>query len=288
MTVIRLGTLCLVVLGFASQSGAQSEVPPAAQEILKQMETESAEIDRQIETELTKWRAKAAQTLKEIQDATCRKGLLDEAVAVRNLAQQIRDGAVSLPTRELPLEIRKSIRPLEDEFLTILRKAEDTLLQREERARGELRKVQEAFSKEAKLDEALAVRDLVRNLHQGPVYKALPDPGYVNAGADQIGKVVYYEVVGNTGGSIYGTDVYTTGSHLGTVALHCGLLKPNERGVLKVTILPGQAEYPASTRNGITSSSYGTWSVSFKAERGYISLLRSSLLPRLRESNPGQ
>src|SRR5262249_30076731 len=60
-----------------------------------------------------------------------------------------------------------------------------------------------------------------------------------------------------------------TGSHLGMAAVHCGLLKAGQRGVVKVTILPGQANYAATTRHGITSYAYGSWGLSFKVERSF-------------------
>jgi hypothetical protein len=132
---------------------------------------------------------------------------------------------------------------------------------------AELKKLQDVFCKEAKLDEAVAVRDLIRLMSEG-VTSALPDPGYVNNQAGDIGKVFYYECVGaGPGQSIYGTDIYTTGSHLGMAAVHCGLLKTGQKGVVKVTILGAQANYTASTRHGITSIAYGQWGVSFKVER---------------------
>jgi hypothetical protein len=69
--------------------------------------------------------------------------------------------------------------------------------------------------------------------------------------------------------SVWGSDVYTTGSHLGMAAVHCGLLKAGQKGVVKVTILPGQTSYDATTRHGVTSLAYGAWNVSFKVERVY-------------------
>src|SRR5262249_13346038 len=100
------------------------------------------------------------------------------------------------------------------------------------------------------------------------VTSALPDPGYVNNPQTDIGKVMYYQVTGaTTGGSIYGTDVFTTGSFLAMAAVHSGVLREGQRGVVKVTILPGQANYPSTTRFGITSSPWNSYNVSFKVER---------------------
>ena len=52
--------------------------------------------------------------------------------------------------------------------------------------------------------------------------------------------------------------------------MHAGVLGNGLKGVVKVTILPGQQSYPAATRGGITSHSWGQWSASYRVERwGY-------------------
>src|SRR5262249_44796996 len=151
----------------------------------------------------------------------------------------------------------------------IEKKAEAEVQKAKDKAAAELKKLQDLYCKEAKLDEAVVVRDLIRGVRDG-VGNALPDPGYVNNPATDIGKVLYYQVTGvNAGQSMYGTGFYTTGSPLGMAAVHCGLLQPGQAGVVKVTILPGQANYAASTRHGVTSYGYGQWGVSFKVERVY-------------------
>jgi len=145
------------------------------------------------------------------------------------------------------------------------------LLEEETKKVGEktvvqLKLLQDKFCKEDKLDEAVAVRD-VRRLIQLGVTNAQPDPGYLNAQPGDIGKVWYFEVVGTTRESTWGSDVYTTDSHLGATAVHTGVLRDGQKGIVKVTILPGQANYPSTTRYGVTSQPWGFWGVSFKVER---------------------
>jgi hypothetical protein len=55
---------------------------------------------------------------------------------------------------------------------------------------------------------------------------------------------------------IWGTDVYTDDSPLGMVAVHAGILKVGQEGVVRVTLLPGRSRYEGSTRNGITSEDW--------------------------------
>jgi len=269
MKAIRLAVFGLVLATglAAANDGSQT---PAGAEVLKQLDAESAEIERDTEVELARWRERTATALKDVQDRFCRQGLLDEALAVREVARRLQSGDNALRADAAPPVVRRALRPFEDELASLRRKAEDRLAASEEKAADELKKVQDAFAREAKLDEAVAVRDLIRDLRSGngvATANVLPDPVYVNNPPADIGKVFYYEVGGSLGGVVYGTDVYTTGSPLGTAAVHSGVLKVDQRGVVKVTILPGQGQYETTTRHGVTSSSYGAWSVSFKVER---------------------
>src|SRR5262249_12406697 len=160
---------------------------------------------------------------------------------------------------DLPPAAREIYQQHEEELAAIGTRAEAELKKGQDKVAAELKLVQDQFCKEAKLDEAVAGRDLIRAGRDGGT-NAFADPGDVNNQVTDIGKVFYYQATGvNTGQSIYGSDVYTTGSHLGMAAVHCGLLKPGQKGVVKVTILPGQASYAATTRHGITSHGYGQW-----------------------------
>ena len=75
-------------------------------------------------------------------------------------------------------------------------------------------------------------------------------------------------MTGNNLGTIWGTDVYTTDSNLGTACVHAGLLKVGEAGTVKVTIVEPVPIFQASTRNGITSQSWQTgWGGAFTVEK---------------------
>ena len=64
-------------------------------------------------------------------------------------------------------------------------------------------------------------------------------------------------------------------------AVHSGVLKEGQHGVVKVTVLPGQQTYNASTRNGVTSNPFGACTISFKVERayGFMTLSSAKVLP---------
>ncbi|UJR29698.1 hypothetical protein I4U23_017246 [Adineta vaga] len=81
---------------------------------------------------------------------------------------------------------------------------------------------------------------------------------------DKVGQSLYFLVTGNTGGPVYGTDIYTDDSNINAAAVHAGVVKHGETKSVIVNILPGQSNYQGSTKNGLTSSSYGQWPVSFR------------------------
>jgi len=268
MQVIRLGMVSAVLLLSLSRASAQVELPAAAKEVVKQFEQEAEEIEKKIETDVKKRLDKTLTELKKVQDALCKEAKLDEAIAVRTLIRSLQTGINGAVPGDLPDAAKEVLKQHDEEVAEIHKKVEGDFTARKEKIAGELKKIQDAFCKEAKLDEAVAVRDLIRSIRSGVVSNAQADPGYINNQPTDIGKVFYYQVTGvATEHAIYGSDVYTTGSHLGMAAVHCGLLKAGQKGVVKVTILPGQATYEATTRHGVTSIAYSAWNVSFKVER---------------------
>jgi hypothetical protein len=64
-------------------------------------------------------------------------------------------------------------------------------------------------------------------------------------------------------GPVYGTDTYTDDSSVCTAAVHAGRITLASGGSVTIEIRPGQSSYAGSTRNGITSSSWGAWTGSF-------------------------
>ncbi len=62
---------------------------------------------------------------------------------------------------------------------------------------------------------------------------------------------------------VWGTDIYSDDSSVCTAAVHAGVITLAQGGQVTIEIRPGQTSYAGSQRNGVTSSSYGTWSGSF-------------------------
>lgn len=88
---------------------------------------------------------------------------------------------------------------------------------------------------------------------------ARPDPGTLGAYRDRVGQTFAFRVTGAADGTIWGTDAYTDDSPLATAAVHAGVLRVGETGVVSVTILPGDDRYEGSARNGVTSLPYASF-----------------------------
>lgn len=106
------------------------------------------------------------------------------------------------------------------------------------------------FDKRGKLSR----RDLKKMLETN--FVASDAPSSMHNLCDVVGAVYYFRITGGTEGPIWGTDTYTRDSNLGAAAVHMGLLKPGQTGVLRLTVVKAQDRYPGSTRHGVTTSDY--------------------------------
>jgi hypothetical protein len=69
---------------------------------------------------------------------------------------------------------------------------------------------------------------------------------------------------GGAASEVWGTDVYTDDSSIGSAAVHKGLITFAKGGTVKIRILPGRSSYAGSIRNGVTSEHYDDWDGSFE------------------------
>lgn len=165
----------------------------------------------------------------------------------------------------LPDDAQKSIDQLDGAILEIQKKAQDEVLAAYEKCEKELTLLQEKYTKEGKLDEAVEIRRVVRMLRNGSLM-ALKDPGDLTNYRERVGEVLYFRVVGATGGKVFGDDVYTDDSHLATAAVHAGVLRFGDAGLVKVTILPGKSHYGSSEKNGVSTREWSKYEGSFRVE----------------------
>lgn len=181
---------------------------------------------------------------------------------------------------DLPAEAKKLIEEDEKASGEIVRKAEEVLkqaqeaqqkaeqqlIERKQKLLTQLEELGNRLEKEGQASQAKVVAELIEELKTGRIAGAAPDPGNVVKLRGQNGKTFLFEVTGAASGAVWGTDIYTDDSSLATVAVHAGVLLVGQKGVVKVTILPGEAKYGGSLRNAITTGDYGAWEGSFKVE----------------------
>jgi hypothetical protein len=77
---------------------------------------------------------------------------------------------------------------------------------------------------------------------------------------------------GGRDSGIYGTDTYTEDSFVCVAAVHAGLIGIAAGGAVTIQLTPGLGAYVASTRNGVESYAWGSWSTSFVFVGGAVAV----------------
>ncbi|MGL4635001.1 MAG: LCCL domain-containing protein [Beijerinckiaceae bacterium] len=100
----------------------------------------------------------------------------------------------------------------------------------------------------------LSSRELKKLLDKN--YVASDAPSSMHGLCDVTGAIFYFRITGVAEGQVWGTDTYTRDSSLGAAAVHSGLLKVDQKAVLRVTVVPPLPSYQGTERNGVTTSDY--------------------------------
>jgi hypothetical protein len=79
-----------------------------------------------------------------------------------------------------------------------------------------------------------------------------------------IGKIYRITITGTTGGAIWGTDIYTSDTYIPCAAVHSGFIANGETKEVYIKVVQGLSEYIGSTRNGVSTSGYGGWGLSYQ------------------------
>ena len=108
----------------------------------------------------------------------------------------------------------------------------------------------------------LSRRQLRKLLEQN--YVASDAPSNMHGLCDTVGVTYYFRITGAAEGQVWGTDTYTRDSILAAAAVHCGLVKPGEKAVLRVEVVAALNAYPGTVRNGVTTSDYGAFPHAWK------------------------
>jgi hypothetical protein len=100
----------------------------------------------------------------------------------------------------------------------------------------------------------LSRRQMKKLLEQS--YIASDAPNNMHGLCDTVGAVYYFRITGAAEGQVWGTDTYTRDSSLGAAAVHAGLVKPEAKAVVRVTVVAPLTSYRGTARNGVTTSDY--------------------------------
>jgi len=78
-----------------------------------------------------------------------------------------------------------------------------------------------------------------------------------------VGSSYLVTLTGASSGAVWGTDIYTDDSSVARAAVHAGFATTGVSTTVVVTMVAAQSSYIASTRNGVTTMSYGPWGGSY-------------------------
>ena len=67
------------------------------------------------------------------------------------------------------------------------------------------------------------------------------------------------KIIGSTEGTVWGDGVYTDDSNIAKAAVLEGKCKIGEDNEVCIKIIEGKSSYGSCTKNGISTSSYGSW-----------------------------
>lgn len=163
----------------------------------------------------------------------------------------------------LPAAAQQIITQYDKQAAAVRARADAELKKFQEEAVAKLKVLQDASCRAARLDEALRLREEARR-----IIGLRPDPGILHLTSEDIGSTMLFDVVGAAEGSLWGSEVFTGDSSLAAAAVHSGVLRPGQRGAVRVRVIGGQASYAGSTSNGVSSQPYDAWNVSFTVEPG--------------------
>jgi len=142
----------------------------------------------------------------------------------------------------------------------------------------QLRALQLAYRDAGRAEDAAAIAANVRALQQRipPVSPALTadlvsdglpgrdEPVRLALFRDRVGETLSFSVRGRDDQPVWGTTVYTDDSALETAAVHAGILRPGQRGIVKVRVLAGQDHYDGTKQHDIESAAFGRHPGSFR------------------------
>ena len=81
-----------------------------------------------------------------------------------------------------------------------------------------------------------------------------------------VDQTYYFRVRGQDEATVWGTEIYTGDSALAAAAVHAGIVAVGETMVVKVTVVEPLSQYQGTTRNGVTSHSFGPYATAYRID----------------------
>jgi beta-lactamase regulating signal transducer with metallopeptidase domain len=220
----------------------QDQLPEDALKLVQKFEQQQADARKEMEARLATERDALVKQLQALQDSYTKAGKLDEAVAIRDRIRGLTHSETSARGNfwsygEVPSEVHLAL-PETPQPFGWARRGEGV--------------------------------DVATRYDAFTVFNANdPIKGAIQALRGQPASNIVVEVEGADlkSGHVWGTDIYSDDSSVAAAAVHAGLLRPGEKGLLRVILMPGQASYTGSERHSVKSESFGQWPGSFKLEK---------------------
>ena len=76
---------------------------------------------------------------------------------------------------------------------------------------------------------------------------------------NNIGEEYYYLIIGSNQGTVWGDNIYADDSNIAKAAVLEGKYKIDEEKFIGIKIVEGKSSYSSSSKNGVSSFSYGSW-----------------------------
>jgi hypothetical protein len=80
---------------------------------------------------------------------------------------------------------------------------------------------------------------------------------------EKIGEEFTYLIIGSQEGTVWGDKIYTDDSNIAKAAVLEGKCKIDEETFVRIKMVEGKSSYSSSFKNGINSSSWGSWPASY-------------------------
>lgn len=180
--------------------------------------------------------------------------------------QEATDEHHSAADEDLPVEARKALTSFQSVSREVHSRAEKEIALRRQEAIKDLDALQNRLDREQKTEQAIAIREKIRELRIAHI-KARPNPGSLVRYGQTIGQTFHFQVTGKSTGSVWGTDVYTADSSLAVAAVHAGVLKEGQRGVVRVTVVRSPDKFVGSEKNGVRTMDFGAYPISYRVRR---------------------